>query len=338
MDLKPDGAASRGADRMNRGLVVVSGAAGFIGRSLCAHFAASGRPHRRIVCTLPPAGSMGGEFFALGDLAATPEARLAAAVEGADAVVHLAGRAQVGDETAPAAAAAMHLANVVATERLARAAARAGVRRFVLASTIKVHGEASAPGRPLHADAPYAPQDAYAQSKVDAERALAAACAGTDMASVILRLPLVYGPGVTGNFLTLLDAVARRAPLPLSSIDNRRDLLYVGNLAAAIAALLDVVEPPRGSWLIADGEPVSTPDLARRMAAALGVASRLLPVPLPLLDMAARVAGRRADLARVATSLAVDAAPLARLIGSPPWTLDQGLAATAKWWRARHAI
>jgi len=323
---------------MNRGLVVVSGAAGFIGRSLCAHFAASGRPHRGIVRTLPPPGSMGGEFFALGDLAATPEARLAAAVEGAYAVVHLAGRAQLLDEAAPAAAAAMHLANVVATERLALAAARAGVHRFVLTGTIKVHGEASAPGHPLHADDPYAPRDAYAASKVDAERALTAACAGTGMAPVILRLPLVYGPGVAGNFLTLLDAVARRAPLPFSSVDNRRDFLYSGNLAAAIASLLDVPEPPRGAWLVADGEPVSTPDLVRRMAAALGVAPRLLPMPLPLLEVAARVAGRRTDFARVATSLAVDAAPLARLIGPPPFTLDQGLAATAKWWRARHAI
>ncbi len=193
-------------------------------------------------------------------------------------------------------------------------------------------------GRPLRADDPYAPQDAYARSKVEAERALLAACDGTAMVPVILRLPLVYGPGVRANFLALLDAVARRALLPLGSIDNRRDLLYLGNLVAAIAALLDCPEPPRGAWLIADGEAVATPELVRRIAAALGVAPRLWPVPLPLLDLAARLAGRRAELQRVATSLEVDAAPLARLIGPPPFTLDQGLAATADWWRARHAI
>jgi nucleoside-diphosphate-sugar epimerase len=274
----------------------------------------------------------------VGDLATAPEASLATAVEGAYAVVHLAGRAHLLRDSAPDATAAFRAANVVATDRLARAAVHAGVPRFILASTIKVHGEASAPGGPVRAEDAYAPQDAYARSKVDAERALTAACAGTSTAPVILRLPLVYGPGVKGNFLTLLDAVARRAPLPLAAIDNRRDLLYVGNLVTAIAALLERGEPPIGAWLIADGGAVSTPDLVRRIAAALGVAPRLLSVPVPLLALAARVAGRRAQFARVANSLEVDAAPLARLLGPRPHTLDQGLAATAKWWRTRHAL
>jgi nucleoside-diphosphate-sugar epimerase len=326
------------AGNVTRGLVVVSGAAGFVGRALCAHFVSTGVPCRGIVRAEPPGSSARDTPVVLGDLATTPDERLAAAVEGAFAVVHLAGRAHVLRETAPAAAAACHAANVIATQRLALAAAGAGVQRFVLAGTLKVHGEASAPGRAFRADDPYAPQDAYAQSKVDAERALVAACSGTPMVPILLRLPLVYGPGVRANFLALLDAIARRAPLPLRSIDNRRDLLYVGNLVSAIAALLDRPEPPRGAWLIADGEPVSTPDLVRRIAAALGVAPRLWPVPLPLLEAAARLAGRRAEFLRIASSLAVDASPLARLIGPPPFTLDQGLAATAKWWRARHAI
>ena len=323
---------------LNRGLAVVTGAAGFVGRALCAHLVATGRPCRRIVRAPLPERAVREPPVVLGDLATAPDDRLAAAVDGAYAVVHLAGRAHVLRETATDAAAACHAANVVATQRLALAAARAGVQRFVLASTVKVHGEASPPGRPLRAEDPYAPQDAYAQSKVEAERALLAACRGTAMEPVILRLPLVYGPGVSANFLALLDAVARRAPLPLAAIDNRRDLLYLGNLVAAIAALVDRPEAPRGAWLIADGEPVSTPDLVRRIAAALGVAPRLWPVPLPLLDLAARLAGRRAELAPVAGSLAVDASPLTRLIGPPPWTLDQGLDATAKWWRARHAM
>src|SRR5258706_897886 len=102
------------------------------------------------------------------------------------------------------------------------------------------------------------------------------------MAPVVLRLPLVYGPGVKGNFLALLDAVARRALLPLRAIDNRRDLLYVGNLAAAIEGILDCAVRPAGRWLIADRAPVSTPDLVREIAAALGVAPRLWPGPLPL--------------------------------------------------------
>ena len=318
--------------------MVVTGAAGFVGRALCAHLAAAGRPHRGIVRATPPDAPHRTTLLALDDLATTPDARLASAVEGAFAVVHLAGRADVPGERGHTAADAYRAANVLVTERLAAAAVRAGVQRFVLASTVKAHGETTAPGRAFRAADPLSPQDAYARSKVEAERALAAACAGAAMVPIILRLPLVYGPGVKGNFLTLLDAVARCAPLPLRSIRNRRDLFYVGNLVHAIMALVDASEAPGGAWLAADGEPVSTPDLVRRLAAALGVAPRLLPVPVSLLAIAGKLTGRGAQIARLAGSLEVDAAPLLHRIGPLPYTLDQGLAATARWWRARHAI
>jgi len=320
------------------GPAVVTGAGGFVGRALCAHFAATGRPHRGIVRALPHDAPHGTPLLALGDLAMAPAERLVAALEGASAVVHLAGRAHAPGERGAEAAAAYRAANVVATERLAAAAARAGVQRFVLASTVKVYGEATVPGHPWRADDPLSPQDPYARSKVEAEQALTAACAGGAMTPIVLRLPLVYGPGVRANFLALLDAVARCAPLPLASIRNRRDLCYVGNLVHAIAALLDCAEPPAGVWLVADGEPVSTPGLVRRLAAALGVAPRLLPVPVALLALAGRLTGRSAEIARLAGSLEVDASPLLQRIGPLPYTLDQGLAATARWWRARHAI
>jgi len=208
----------------------------------------------------------------------------------------------------------------------------------VLAGTVKVYGEATAPRHPWRAGDPLAPQDPYARSKVEAERVLAAACEGTAMTPIVLRLPLIYGPGVRANFLALLDAVARRAPLPLRSIRNRRDLCYVGNLVHAIAAFLDCAEPPAGVWLVADGEAVSTPDLVRRLATALGVTPRLLPIPVPLLRIAGRLTGRSGQIARLAGSLEVDASPLLRRIGPLPYTLEQGLAATVKWWRARHAL
>ena len=320
------------------GPVVVTGAGGFVGRVLCTHFAATGRPHRGIVRALLHDAPHDTPLVALGDLATAPAERLAATLEGAVAVVHLAGRAHAPGERTAEAAAAYRAANVVATERLAAAAARAGVRRFVLASTVKVYGDATVAGHRWRADDPLSPQDAYARSKAEAEQALAAACAGGAMAPIVLRLPLVYGPGVRANFLALLDAVARCAPLPLKSIRNRRDLCYVGNLVHAIGALLDDAEPPAGVWLVADGEAVSTPELVRRLAAALGVAPRLLPVPVALLALAGRLTGRSGEIARLAGSLEVDASPLLRRIGPLPYTLDQGLAATARWWRARHAI
>ena len=223
-------------------------------------------------------------------------------------------------------------------ERVAAAAVRAGVRRFVFASTIKVHGEETLPGRPFRAGDPLDPQDAYARSKADAEQALAAVAAGSSLDAIVLRLPLTYGPRVKGNFLTLLDAVARCARLPFGRIANRRDLLYVGNLVHAIAGLLDAPGPVGGAWLAADGEAVSTAELVRRIASALGVEPRLVNVPAPLLSLAARALGRGALLRRTVASLEVDASPLVRRIGPPSFTLDQGLAATAAWWRLRHSI
>ncbi len=318
--------------------VVVTGADGFVGSAVVAQFVATERPFVAAVRRVPADSTARPHHRAVGDLATASQAALDALVAGAAAVVHLAGRAHVLADTAPDPAALYHAANVVATERLATAAVRAGVRRFVLASTIKVHGEATAPGRPYRADDAFAPHDAYARSKVEAERALAAIAAGTPLEAVVLRLPLVYGPRVKGNFLALLDAVAREARLPFGGVANRRDLLYVGNLVHVITALVDAPDPFGGAWLASDGEAVATPELVRRVAAALGVAPRVAKVPPSLLALAAGATGRRALLRRTVASLEVDASPLVRRIGPLPFTLDQGLAATAAWWRLRHAI
>jgi UDP-glucose 4-epimerase len=323
---------------MAPGPIVVTGTDGFVGSALVAHLVATGRPFIAAVRQHPAGAAAKPQHRVVGDLATATEATLDELVASAAAIVHLAGRAHVLADTAPDPGALYQAANVVATERLAAAAVRAGVRRFVLASTIKVHGEATMPGRPFRADAPFAPHDAYARSKVDAERALAAIAAGTPLDAIVLRLPLVYGPRVKGNFATLLDAVAREALLPFGGVANRRDFLYVGNLVHAIAALVDAPDPLGGAWLVSDGEAVATPALVRRVAAALGVTPRVPKVPRSLLTLAAAVTGRGALLRRTVSSLEVDAAPLVRRIGALPFTLDQGLAATAAWWRLRHAI
>jgi UDP-glucose 4-epimerase len=323
---------------MAPGPIVVTGADGFVGSALVAQFVATGRPFVAAVRQHPAGAAAKPRHRAVGDLATASAAALDALVAGAAAIVHLAGRAHVLADTAPDPGALYQAANVVATERLAAAAVRAGVRRFVLASTIKVHGETTASGRPFRADDPFAPADAYARSKVEAERALAAIAAGTSLDAIVLRLPLVYGPRVKGNFATLLDTVAREALLPFGGVANRRDFLYVGNLVHAIAALVDVPDPLGGAWLVADGEAIATPELVRRVAAALGVTPRVPKVPRSLLTLAAAATGRGALLRRTVSSLEVDASPLVRRIGALPFTLDQGLAATAAWWRLRHAL
>jgi len=320
-------------------MIVITGADGFIGTALVGHCIATGRSHVAVVRrpTDRP-GAIHPYRAQIDDLATAPDAVLDAIVGGAAAVVHLAGRAHVLAETAADPAAAYRAANVVALERIAAAAVRGGVRRFVLASTIKVHGESTVAGRPIRAGDALDPRDAYARSKVEAEDALNAVASGTSLEPVALRLPLVYGPRVKGNFLTLLDAVARGAPMPFGRIDNRRDLLYVGNLVQAIVALIDAPGMVAGAWLAADGEAVSTAELVRRIAVALDVPARVLDVLRPLVVLAAKAMGRGALVARTVESLEVDASPLAKRIGPPFFTLDRGLAATAAWWRLRHAI
>lgn len=284
--------------------VAVTGARGFIGTAWCAHARATGRPVRPIAL----------------DLVATAHDELVAALAGAYAVVHLAGRAH-RLAARRSSDSEMRGANVDATERLARAAVDAGVTRFVFASSIKVHGEATAPGRPFRpGDAP-APQDGYARSKADAEAALVAAAAGTSMEPVILRLPLVYGRGAKGNFRLLVDAVARGAWLPLASIDNRRSLLSLANLTGAIDAVLDT---PAGAGrtpqvhLVADADAVSTPQLVRAIAAALDVRPRLRRCPVALLRLAGAVTGRSAAIARLTGSLEADTASLTAWTGWRP--------------------
>jgi nucleoside-diphosphate-sugar epimerase len=321
------------------GLVVVTGADGFVGRALVAHFREAGRAFRALVRQHEGAPVPGPEYRAVGDLAAMPDAELDALLAGASAIVHLAGRAHVVDETADDPAAAYSSANVHATARLARAAVRMGVQRFVFASSVKVNGEASAPGHPCRPDDPPDPRDAYARSKRDAERELVAISAGTALSPIVLRLPLVYGPGVKGNFATLLDGVARGRWLPFGAIRNRRSLLYVGNLVEALDAALDAPFPPSGVHLVADAESVAVPELIAACGEALGVPARLMVIPVWLLELAGLLTGRRALVARLVGTLEVDASSFTAATGwRPRHRLKEGIAATAAWWRMRHAI
>jgi len=321
------------------GMVVVTGADGFIGRALVARFEGAGRPCRALVRKIDPARTAKPGVHAIGDLATASDAELDAHLAGASAVVHLAGRAHVLDETDPEPAAPFASANVEATVRVARAAVRARVQRFLFASTVKVNGEASAPGRPFKPTDPPDPRDEYARSKANAERELAAICGGTSVSPIVLRLPLVYGPGVKGNFLALLDEVARARPLPLGAIRNHRSLVYVGNFADAIDAALDAPLPPAGVHFITDAESVSVPALVTAVGKALGIPVRLKAVPVRLLAFAGQVTGRRALIERLVGTLEADPKSFTVATGwRPRHSLAEGLDATARWWRLRHSI
>ncbi|MGH8641845.1 MAG: NAD-dependent epimerase/dehydratase family protein [Burkholderiales bacterium] len=306
---------------------LVTGAIGFIGRALCEALAASGHRVRRAV---RQSDSASDKTVAVGDIG--PDTDWGAALEGVNSVVHLAARTHVLRETAADSPAAYRRTNVAGTERLARAAAARGVRRLVYLSSVKVNGERTGE-RPYREEDVPRPEDPYGVSKAEAERALAAIAKETGFPITVLRPPLVYGPGVKGNFLRLLRLVARGVPLPLGTIDNRRSFIYVGNLVDAIVQALDAPRAAGRTYLAADGEDLSTPGLVRALASALGVKPRLVSFPLAPLKFAAKLAGRGAEFARLADSLQVDSTRIRReLDWRPRYTPAQGLAETARWY------
>jgi UDP-glucose 4-epimerase len=309
-------------------LTLITGAGGFIGTALCAHLRERGRPIVAAVRAMH--ASMPNDVEPVGDLMHADDAALDALVDGVDAVVHLAGRAHVMKESAHDPEGEYRRANAELTQRLAQASVRTGVRRFVLASTIKVNGERTRAGTPFRPDDAPAPGDAYAASKLAAEEALVDAVRGSSTAALILRLPLVYGRGARGNFPRLVDAVVHGRGLPLASIRNRRSLLYVGNLVEAIGTALDLDRAPAGVHLVADAEAVSTPDLVRAIATAWHVRPRLFAMPVPLLKLAGALAGRSAVVSRLADSLEADTSSFRIATAwTPHWSLDAALARTA---------
>lgn len=245
-------------------------------------------------------------------------------------VVHCAARAHVMREHAADALAAYREVNVAGTMRLAQQAAAAGVQRLVFLSSIKVNGEATTAFQPFtERDVP-APEDAYGQSKLEAEQALLALAAQTGMEVVIIRPPLVYGPGVKGNFAGMARAVQRGLPLPLGAVHNQRSLVALDNLVSLVLLCADRDRSPQAAnqvFVVADGEDVSTSTLLRKVARAAGRPSRLLPVPVSWLRAGASLLGKRAVADRLLGNLQVDATKARTLLGwRPVVTMDEQLA------------
>ena len=245
---------------------------------------------------------------------------------GVTTVVHTAGRVHVPGRTADSHK-AFHSVNVTASQRLAEQAAAAGVRRFIFLSSVKVFGEESAPGRAFLASDAVVPCDAYGFSKHEAERVLAGVAARTGMEVVVIRPPRVYGPGVKANFLSLMRCVGRGVPLPFGSVvSNRRSLVALDNLVDLILRCLAHPAAANRIFLVSDGEDVSTASLLRRLAEAMGVPSRLFPVPVGALELGAAVLGRRAMMRRLCGNLQVSIDDTCSALGwRPPIGVDEGL-------------
>ncbi len=307
--------------------VAVTGAGGFIGRAVIPALVARGFAVRGLVRDAPPEFASV-EVRVIGDLTEHNQSALTDMLRDTDAVVHLAARVHLPERSD--AQAAYRAMNVEVTQRLARAAVACGIAHFVFASTIKVNGEATAPGSPFReTDVPH-PHDAYARSKAEAEALLAQVAADTGLRVTALRLPLTYGPDARANFAALVRAIRRGIPLPLDGIVNRRSLVGAGNLADALAAALGDVDPSAqgrcATYLLADREVVSTPELVRAVGTAVGVPARLFALPQQLLHVGARLAGREEALVRLTGSLEADThAFRSRFHWAPPQTLAHGL-------------
>lgn len=317
--------------------ILVTGAAGFVGVAVCKALSESG--HRVTAVTRSPTATplAAERIEVLGDLTGATD--WDGVLAGIDAVVHLAGRAHVLNDDARAAERLYKQANVEVLEGLARGAVGAGVKRLVFASSIKVNGEETF-GVPFSAEAPPAPEDAYGKSKLEAEQRLRE-IAGNPMATktmewVILRPPLMYGPGVRGNMARLFAIADRGWPVPFRSIRNARDLLYVGSFADLIVQAVSAPAAANRVFLARDDEPLSTPDLFRRIAGALGKRPILLPCPVSVLELVGRLTGRSAEVRRLTGNLEIDDGATRRLlVWEPRMSASAAMKLTAEEYRSR---
>lgn len=313
---------------------LITGANGFVGKPLCTELLRQGQSVR-VAVRSANALIENVEVVAVGSIDGQTD--WTDALRGVDVVIHLAARVHVMHDTATDPLAEFRRVNTAGTEHLARCAAAGGVKRLVYVSSIKVNGEETRDGQKLsEADLPV-PQDPYAVSKWEAEQALHRVASETGLEVVILRPPLVHGPGVKGNFVQMLGMIAKRVPLPFASVHNRRSLVYVGNLVDALITCAAHPAAVGQTFLVCDGEDVSTPGLLRHLAAAMDVPSRLFPCPPMLLRLAGKLAGKSQQLERLLGSLQVDGDKIRRdLNWAPPYSLQQGLQAAAEWYRTKH--
>lgn len=308
--------------------LLVTGANGFIGQPLCGKLHAKGLVVRAAM--RQPNLRVGCDETVLID-ALNAETDWSEALRGVDVVIHLAARVHVMEEVASHPLAEFRKVNVEGTLNLARQAYQAGVRRFIFISSLKVNGESTPLDKPFTADDNPAPVGPYAVSKREAEDGLRQLSAETGMEIVIIRPPLVYGPGVKANFLNMMRWLNLGLPLPLGAINNKRSLVALDNLLDLIMECIDHPGAANRTFLVSDGEDVSATELLKRLAAALGKPARLLLVPMGLLRMLATLLGKGEIYQRLCGSLQVDIVKTNDLLGwLPPISQDEALRKTAE--------
>jgi nucleoside-diphosphate-sugar epimerase len=302
---------------------LVTGANGFLGHEVWRCLNAMSGVHALGSVRRPP--ELTGEtVIEMGDL--TPYTDWSMTLAGAGVVVHLAARSHVMHDTEVDPLSVFRSVNVAGTLNLARQSAAAGVKRFVFISSVKVNGESTPPGQAfIEFDTPN-PHDAYGQSKHEAELGLRQISSETGMEVVIIRPPLVYGPGVKANFAALMRAVQKGWPLPLGAVHNQRSLIALDNLVDFIITCINHPNAANQTFLVSDGQDLSTTELLQGMAKAAGVPSRLLPIPVWALQTAASVLGKGDVIQRLCGNLQIDISKARNLLGwTPPISVEEGL-------------
>jgi nucleoside-diphosphate-sugar epimerase len=311
--------------------ILVTGARGFIGQPLCRDLVDKGYQVTGTARAINADDDQmpGLQLKETGDLETFED--WAALLQGVDAVVHLAARVHVMGESGDTARKKYRNANVTVTEKLLRAAVSAGVRRFVFLSSVKALGEGSR--TPYTETSAAEPIDPYGISKLEAEQVVKAVGNETGIETVILRLPLVYGPGVRANFLRLMKMVEKGVPLPLSGVTNRRSMIFLENLVDVLQVCLHHEKAVGKTFMVSDGEDFSTPGLVREISRAMRKKPRLLPFPPLLLRLAGALTGKGQEVDRLLGSLNVDSSKIRNSLDwVPPYTVQQGIAKTVGWY------
>jgi len=316
--------------------VLITGATGFVGSRL-ADFLSSQFPNMELRLAVRhqpdelqvPGVPLAGSIEVVGDI--NPYTNWSNALIGVDVVIHLAARVHVMKDVALDPLEEYRNANTLVTIHLAGEAAKAGVKRFIYLSSIKVNGEETAPGQSYSEDSIPAPIDPYGVSKWEAELGLEKVCAQTGMEFVIIRPPLVYGPGVKANFQKLMGLVAKGMPLPLGAVDNQRSMLALDNLVSFISEAISHPLAANQRFLLSDGKDVSTTQLLKLLAKGIGKSSLLIHIPVFILRTAAQLLGASSAADRLLGSLQIDSSKARQLLAwQSPLSVEEGIALTAK--------
>lgn len=306
---------------------LITGASGFVGSQLVSKIRCSGlKIQARSAWRLQPK-KLDDDYAVVGKIG--PLTDWTNALSGIDIVIHLAARVHMMEEVSEDPLTEYRLVNVDGTLNLARQAADAGVRRFIFLSSIKVNGEATAPGEFFTEDLKPKPMDPYGISKYEAEEGLKAICEQTGMEYVIIRPPLIYGPGVKANYLKLVQVVEKGFPLPFGCIENKRSMLALDNLIDFIVLAVNDHRAANQTFLLSDGQDLSSKELVTKIASALGLAPRVLPVPILLLKVLGFFFWKHSGTERLLGSLQIDSSKARELLDwKPPISVDEGIART----------